>query len=89
MPRKTKRRTMFFQAKHPSIAEKISIVSPSSFRESIRTLKKGGLSLNEYRSLVLAQNRARAMLNRENLSAKERKQLRIISKIKIPSWRTN
>lgn len=84
MPRK---KTMFFPPKHKSISEKITIISPSAFRESIRTLKKDGLSLNEYRALVLAKNRARAMLKKKNLTSRERKQLKIISKIKIPNYK--
>lgn len=77
-------KSLFFPAKNKRIARAISITSPTAFRGSIRTLKKNGLSLTEYRSLVLAQNRAKVQLNRKNLSMKERKQMRAISKIRIP-----
>ena len=76
--------TLFFKPKYPSIARKISITSPFTFKESIKSLTKGGLNLKEKRALVLAQNRARAQLKRKNLSSKERKQFKAISKINIP-----
>jgi len=72
------------KVKHKRLARKISITSPTSFRKSIKELKKGGLNRKEKSALVLAQNRARAQLNRKNLSMKERKQFRQISKIKLP-----
>jgi len=76
--------SIFFPAKSKALAGKISITSPTAFRESIRELKKGGLSLREKKALVLARTRATAQLGRENLSSKERKQFRAISKINIP-----
>lgn len=79
-----KRKTLFFPAKSKRLARIISIKSPTAFRKSIRTLKKGGVTLKEKRALVLAQNRARAILKKKNLSVKERKQFREISKIKLP-----
>ena len=82
--RRVKGKTLFFPAKSKRLARIISIKSPTAFRKSIRTLKKGGLKTNEKRALVLAQNRARAILKKKNLSIKERKQFREISKIKIP-----
>ena len=65
-------------------AKIISIQSPAKFRESIRTLKKGNYTLADERALILAQNRARAQLYRTTLSDKERKEMREISKIRIP-----
>lgn len=65
-------------------AEIISIESPAAFRRSIKELKKKRFTVGDQRALQLAKNRATAMLNRKNLSAKERKQFRQISKIKIP-----
>ncbi len=70
--------------KSKRIARIINITSPSAFRESIRKLKRGGLSLQEKRSLVLARNRAGAQLDRKNLSTKERKQFRAIVKMSLP-----
>jgi len=65
--------------KSKKIAKIISIESPTAFKQSIKTLKKGGLTLHERRALQLAENRAGAMLKKKDLSKKERKQL---SKIK-------
>ena len=75
--------------KSETIAKKISITSPGSFKESIYQLKKGGLSLHEYKALVQAQNRAKAQLNRKNLSEHERLQFSEIVNTKIPNWREN
>ncbi len=82
---KGKRKGLFFPPKSKKLADIISIASPTAFRESIRILsKKGYLTLREYRALLLAQNRAKAMLKRKNLSARERKELKEIASIKIP-----
>ncbi len=70
--------------KSKRIARIINITSPTAFRESIRKLKKGGLSLQEKRALVLAQNRAAAQLDRRDLSGKERKQFKAIKRIRLP-----
>lgn len=67
-----------------SLARKISIINPNQFRKSIRILKKDGINLSESKALVLARTRATAQLNRKNLSAKERRQFKAISLIKIP-----
>ena len=77
------RKTIFFPAKHKRLARVVTIRSPSAFRQSIRTLKKRGLTTAEKRALVLARTRAKAMLKRKHLSLKERKQMREISKVKI------
>jgi len=78
------RKTIFFPPKHRRLARTITIKSPSAFRASIKKLSKGGITLVEKRALVLARNRAKAMLKRKNLSAKERRQMREISRIKLP-----
>lgn len=62
----------------------ISITSPTAFRRSIREIRKGNYTLGDYRALVLAKTRATLMLKKKNLSAKERKQFKEISKINIP-----
>jgi len=81
-----RKRTLFFPAKSKRLAEAISITSPTAFRLSIRRVKRmRGISPGtKVKALVLAQNRAKAMLKRKRLSARERKQLREIAKIKIP-----
>lgn len=75
--------TIFFKPKYQSLARKISIENPASFRKSVKVLSSGGLSLKEFRALKLAQARAKATLNRKNLSKKERKQMREITKIPV------
>jgi hypothetical protein len=65
-------------------AEIVSIKTPHEFRESIKELEKGNYTLADQRALILAQNRAKAMLNKKDLSDKERKEMTEISKIKIP-----
>lgn len=80
--------TLFFKNKNKRLARIIRIDSPSHFRQSIRTLKKGGLTQTERQALILAQNRARAQLSRKNLSKRERVQMRIISKEKVPETPT-
>lgn len=80
-----RQRSLFGQrVKSPILADRITIRSPGAFRESIRLLEKGGLTLTERRGLVLAQNRAGAQLGRKNLSAKERVEFEKIVKIRIP-----
>ncbi len=76
--------TLFGKPKNKRLARIISITSPAAFRRSITTLNKGGLTLEEKRALVLARTRATLQLKRKNLSPKERKQMREISKISIP-----
>lgn len=76
--------TLFSKPKNKEIARKISITSPAAFRGSIKELQKGGLNTEEKKSLVLARTRASLQLKRHNLSPKERKQFREISKMNIP-----
>jgi len=76
-------KTLFFKPKSKRLAKIISITSPTAFRKAIKILKKGGLTLTERRALILAQNRAKAILKRKTLSTKERKQFEAIAKIKI------
>ncbi len=85
--KKKKLRSLFFPPKNPSLARKVSIRTPGEFRKSIRTLKKGGLRLEEKRALVLAQNRARLQLRRKNLSDKERAQFKEIANTKLPPFK--
>lgn len=70
--------------KNKRIANQIRIDTPQNFRRSVRDLQVGGLSLHEYQALVLAQNRARAMLNRGRLSVGERAQMAEISVVRLP-----
>jgi len=77
------RPSIFFPAKNKRLARIITTKSPTAFRRSIRTLKKGGLTVTEKRALVLARTRAAAQLKRRNLSTKERRQFRMIAKIRI------
>ena len=80
-----RRRTIFFPPRHKKLADIISIESPAAFRESIRRLKRMGIGPTEKRALVLAQNRAKAMLKKRNLSAKERRELQAIARMPLPA----
>lgn len=77
-------RGLFSPAKNSRLARIISIESPAKFRTSIKKLMEGGLSGEERRALTLAKTRATLQLRRRNLSDKERKEFRIISKMVIP-----
>ena len=79
-----KKKSLFFKSKDKRISQIINITSPTAFKKSIKVLKKGGITLKEKRSLVLAKNRASAQLKRKNLSTKERKQMRSIKNIILP-----
>lgn len=65
------------------LAKIISIESPKAFKKSIKELKKGGLTTEEKRALVLARNRAGAMLNKKNLSFRERMEMTEIKNMEI------
>ncbi len=84
-----RKRTLFFPAKNKRLSKAISITSPTAFRLSIRRVKRmrGVSPGTKVKALVLAQNRAKAMLKRKRLSARERKQLRTIAKINIPKFK--
>lgn len=81
-------KTLFFPPKHKRLAKIISIENPLAFKRSIFMLRKGGITITEKRALVLARNRAKAILKRTDLSPKEVKQFKMISKIKLPSITT-
>jgi len=70
--------------KNRKLARDTSITSPTAFRGSITELRKGGITTEEKRALVLARNRANAQLNRKNLSSNERRQFREIGRMKLP-----
>ena len=75
---------LFGKPKSKRLARIITIESPSKFRKSIREIKKGGVTLQEKRALVLARNIAGAQLQRKNLSAKERREFSKIKRTKLP-----
>ena len=85
MKQTTRRKTIFFPPKNRRLADVISIESPAAFRRSVRTLAAGGLGRREKSALVLARNRAKAMLRKRGLSDKERKQLREIVSTPLPA----
>ncbi len=78
------KKSLFFPPKNRRLARVISIKSPTRFRNSIRTLRKNGITLTERRALLLARTRAKVQLRRPNLSLKERKQFRVISRMTVP-----
>ena len=77
-------KSLFFAPKNKRLAKAISIRSPRAFRNSINRLKVRGLSMQEKRALTLAKTRAKLQLRRRNLSLKEKRQFRMISKMRIP-----
>lgn len=77
-------RSLFSKPRSKYLSRVITITSPTAFRRSIRTLRKGGLNRKEKNALVLAQNRAKVQLKRKNLSPKERRQFRQIAGIQLP-----
>ena len=46
--------------------------------------RSGGITLKEKRALSLAKTRAKLQLRRKNLSTKERKQFKMIAKMRLP-----
>ena len=80
----TQKQSLFFAPRNKALAKKITIRSPLAFDQSIQRVKKGGVTLEEKRGLVVAQNRARAQLQRKNLSLKERIQFNVIVSRKLP-----
>jgi len=78
------KKSLFFPPKSKRLARIITIKTPSAFRKSIKRLKKDGLTTKEKKVLVLARTRAKIMLKRKNLCVKERKQMREISRVRIP-----
>ena len=83
------KQTLFFKSKRSRLSNIISISSPEAFRASIEALKgpDNKVTLTSKRALVLAQNRARAILHKKNLSANERRQFNEIVRIKLPEVR--
>ena len=93
MPFKTdKQRKAFFArqgmsfspARRKAISQAVSIKSPSRFKQSVRILSKGGLSVQERKVLVMAQDRADMQLQRKDLSSIERRQFKEIKGVNIP-----
>ncbi len=87
--RKTKRRGMFYYPpKSPLLAKIVRIDTPANARKSAKTLlkmfkeaKKRSWKAHIKKAVVLAGNRAKAMLNKKNLSPKERRELKEVAKI--------
>jgi hypothetical protein len=78
-------KTLFFKPKNKSLAKIITITSVKGFKDSIRKLRKKGITTEEKRALVLAQNRARAHLKKKTLSPSVRKRFKAIAKLKLPA----
>ena len=83
--RRPRGKTIFFEPRNKRLADILSIESPAAFRESIRKLKRMRIGAREKRALVLAQNRAKAMLEKKTLSEKERKELQTIARMPLPA----
>jgi hypothetical protein len=82
--RRSRRKTIFFPPKNRKLAELISIGSPQAFRQSIRKVQRIGIGAREKRALVLAKNRAKAMLKKRSLSPKERREFETIARMPLP-----
>lgn len=76
---------MFGKPKSARLARIMDMTSPTGFARSIKEVKKGGVTAEEKRALVLTRNRAAASAKRRNLSVKERKQMLVIARMKLPS----
>lgn len=83
----SRKQTLFFEPINPALARKIKISSVGEFLQSIQRVKSDGYTVRDQRALTLAQNRAKAQLNRRNLSPEKRRQFMVISRIQIPSAR--
>src|SRR5437867_1253971 len=77
-------KTIFFPPQNRRLSGIITIKSPEAFRQSIRKLSADGLDAREKRVLVLAQNRARAMLKKKSQSQGERKELGETARLRLP-----
>lgn len=88
------KKSIFFPPKHEWLAKRISIESPEKAKRSAETLlnalergRLGNMKIGQKRAatiargLQLAGTRAEKMLNKKNLSAKERRELREVAKI--------
>ena len=80
--------TLFFPARHKWLEEIVCMETPECARESVKKLreefeksKTRARKRKIYRAADLAAKRAKATLNREKLSAKEREEFREIAKI--------
>ena len=78
-------KSIFFKPKNKSLSKIITITSVKGFKESIKKLKKKGITTEEKRALVLAQNHARVHLKKKTLSAAVRKRFKAIAKLRLPA----
>ncbi len=89
MAKRRRNKSMFYSPPHhPSLAEIVSLESPSKARKAARELKRKfekARSRDRKRIIkqatVLAANRAKAARKRKNLSSKERRELEEIAEI--------
>jgi multidrug resistance efflux pump len=82
---KPKSKGLFFPPKNKKIAEIIKIDTPdnakSSIKEFARLIDKGAVTIDQaIKYVTTAANRAKASLNRKNLSSKERKEMKEVAK---------
>ena len=83
---KRTKKSLFFPPKNKKISKIIKIDSPKNAKNSIKQLAnlidKGKITIDQAIKYVnLAANRAKASLNRKNLSNKERKEMNQVAKI--------
>lgn len=81
-----KKRGLFFPPKNKKIAEIIRIDTPKNAKRSVKELskliKKGEITIDmAIKYVTVAANRCLAILNRKDLSSKERKEMKEVAKI--------
>jgi len=84
--RKVKKKGLFFPPKNKRIAKIIRIDTPKNAGKSIKELKKlidkGKITIDQaIKYVTTAANRAKASLNRKNLSKKERREMKEVANI--------
>lgn len=81
MGRMTERQSLFFAPSSKRLSRIIKLDSPMSARESVRELRKDGVTKKELRAANLAANRADAQQKRKNLSGRERREFKEVESI--------
>ncbi len=90
--KKSKKRGIFFPAKHRKLAEIVTIESPAKARKAVKKLKRligKGYTKKQIRgAMIIAYARAKALAKKKGISAKEKRELRQIAKIYLKAARS-
>ncbi len=65
------------------LSKVISIKTPKMFQDSINLLKQGGLTIQEFKALKVAQERAKMLGKRKDISNQEQWEFNIIANMKL------